>query len=277
MHHDESVTKDLLEGINDEEGNGVGESSIPTLHDIASSSKEGLDVKHTIAYKVLCCSLLLNIVLGGSGGNTALSTYISTTLQCDCADRKKELIRTLRSRGAQEQLIMLLSGPAGCGKSTLLKLAQKFCHRFCIGIPFSEVTFYFTSTTGSFAALFGGTTVHSTAHLNKKCITDDLRREWEDVRLLIIGENSFSKVSEMEKLDKNLKGLMGRTELPFGGISIVFSGDFRRLQLAFGHEEILYSTSPGATMWEISIDCVIFLENITGSRTILLMARFWAG
>jgi len=39
MHHDESVTKDLLEGINDEEGNGVGESSIPTLHDIASSSK----------------------------------------------------------------------------------------------------------------------------------------------------------------------------------------------------------------------------------------------
>ena len=57
----------------------------------------------------------------------------------------------------------------------------------------------------------------------------------------------------------------------------MFSGDFRRLQLAFGHEEILYSTSPGATMWEISIDCVIFLENITGSRTILLMVRFWAG
>ena len=51
MHNDESVTKDSLEEINDEEGNGVGETSIPTLHGIASSSKEDLDIKHTIAYK----------------------------------------------------------------------------------------------------------------------------------------------------------------------------------------------------------------------------------
>ena len=80
MHNDESVTKDSLKGTNDEkEGTGVGETSIPTLHGIASSSKEDLDVKHTIAYKVLCCSLLLNIVLGGIIGITALSTYISTT------------------------------------------------------------------------------------------------------------------------------------------------------------------------------------------------------
>ena len=51
MHNDESVTEVSLEGTNDEEGNGVGEISILTLHGIASSSKEDLDVKHTIASK----------------------------------------------------------------------------------------------------------------------------------------------------------------------------------------------------------------------------------
>ena len=56
MQKDESVTEDSLEGTNDEEGNSVGETSIPTLHGIASSSKEDLDVKHTIAHKVLCCA-----------------------------------------------------------------------------------------------------------------------------------------------------------------------------------------------------------------------------
>ncbi len=63
---------------------------------------------------------------------------------------------------------MLLTGAAGCGKSTSVILAQTFCHKFCTAIlvPFDETTFYFTATTGSAAALFGGTTIHSAAHLN---------------------------------------------------------------------------------------------------------------
>ena len=88
---------------------------------------------------------------------------------------------------------MLLTGPAGCGKSTSLELAQQYCHAFCsaVSLAFGDKTFYFTSTTGSSAAMFGGNTIHSGAHLNKKKITDDLRREWEDVRLLVIDEVSF--------------------------------------------------------------------------------------
>ena len=206
---------------------------MPTLQGVASSGKEdALDEKQYIAYEVLCCSFLLNIVLNGAAGTgSSLDEYLSITLECECTAKKTELIMLLKAKGAQEQLIMLLSGAAGCGKSTSMKLAQTFCHKFCsfIGVPFSDVTFYFTSTTGSSAALFGGTTIHGAAHLNKKIITDDMRIEWRDVRILIIDEISFFKVSEMEKLDKNLKKLTQRTDLPFGGISIVFAGDFHQL------------------------------------------------
>ena len=144
-----------------------------------------------------------------------------------------------------------------------MKLAQSFCHKFCscIGIPFNDVTFYFTSTTGSSAALFGGMTIHSAAHLNRKKITDDMHVQWKEVRILIIDEVSFFKVSEMEKLDKNLKKLMERPDLPFGGVSIVFSGDFHQLQPVCGNDDILYSGSPGSLFWENSLNCVIFLEN----------------
>ncbi len=69
-------------------------------------------------------------------------------------------------------ILLLLLGPAGCGKSTALELAQKFCHNFCIAVAvaFDGITFYFTPTTGSSAALFGGMTIHSAAHLSKSKI-----------------------------------------------------------------------------------------------------------
>ena len=47
----------------------------------------------------------------------------------------------------------------------------------------------------------------------------------------------------------------------FGGVAIVFSGDFHQLQPVGKSEEILYSLSPGGQWWENAINCAIFLEN----------------
>ena len=79
---------------------------------------------------------------------------------------------------------MLLTGPAGCGKSTSLELAQHYCHTFCaaVSVAFDDITIYFSSTTGSSAALFGGNTIHGAAHLNKKIITDKMRMQWENIK-----------------------------------------------------------------------------------------------
>ena len=127
---------------------------------------------------------------------------------------------------------MLLTGGAGCGKSTSLDAAQEFAHKFCmaVAVAFNDYTFYFTSTTGSSAALFGGSTIHGAAHLNKTRLDDNMRQIWrEDVKILIIDETSFFKTSAMQKLDQQLQKLTDRRKI-FGGISIVFSGDFHQLK-----------------------------------------------
>ena len=61
--------------------------------------------------------------------------------------------------------------------------------------------------------------------------------------------------------NSSFKRLTGRTDIAFGGVSIVFSGDFHHFQPVGKSEEILYSLSPGGQWWENTINCAIFLEN----------------
>lgn len=168
--------------------------------------------------------------------------------------------------GAQEQLIMFLTGAAGCGKSTTMEAAQHYIHRFFAAVEaaFNDYTFYFTATTGSAAALFGGTTIYSAAHLNKTRLTDKMRAIWrEDVRILIIDEISFFRTINVETLDRHLKKLTGRYDVVYGGVSIVFSGDFHQLKPIYKEDEVLYSNSnsAAAAIWENTINCAIFLDN----------------
>ena len=99
---------------------------------------------------------------------------------------------------------MFLTGPAGCGKITYVELAEKYCHKRCqlAGLSFDEKTFYFTSSTGSLAYLFGGTTIHSAAHLATDRIADALCKDWKHVKILDIDEVSFLSDLDMENLDK---------------------------------------------------------------------------
>jgi len=74
-------------------------------------------------------------------------------------------------------------------------------------------------------------------------------------------EISFLNVMEMQKLDKQLKGLTSRHDVPYGRVSIVFSGDFHQLQPICESDKILYSCLSGALAWGNSVNCAIFLEN----------------
>jgi len=252
------------ESINDE-GKGMQnrQQIIPTLKSVAMSAGKQLDEKQYVAYEVICCTFLLQLVYEGGNCHTNLGRCLNVTLDSEMRTLMEDTTRKLKARGAKEQLIMLLTGPAGCGKSTSVQLAQQYCHSFCmaVAVAFDDITFYFTSTTGSSAALFGGMTIHSAAHMNKTNISDALRSEWDNVRILIIDEISFFTVTDMQKLDKQLKRLTGRTDCPYGGMSIVFSGDFHQLQPICSSDNILYSSSPGAMTWENTINCAIFLDN----------------
>ena len=59
----------------------------------------------------------------------------------------------------------------------------------------------------------------------------------------------------------NVKILTSRHDVPYGEVSIVFSGDFHQLQPICESDKILYSCSSGALACENSVNYAIFLEN----------------
>jgi len=275
----EDIYEDDLMDDNSSDYEGVGDDAhvitqedtpqedtcnIPTLVDVARKvayqDKMKLDEKQYIAYEIVACTFLLKLVAEARESTSLLGKYLGSALGSSKEDME-QLIEHLKARGGMDQLLMFLTGPAGAGKSTAIKVAQRFCFEFSAAVSrmWQDNTFFFTACSGSAAALFGGTTIHSGVYLNKKRVTDKDRQEWE-VDILVIDEISYFSDNDLNKLDRNLKDLNDNQNKPFGGQSIIFSGDFRQFE-AIKAKHLLYDRF-GSQLWENSINCVIILENI---------------
>ena len=94
---------------------------------------------------------------------------------------------------------------------------------------------------------------------HKQLSVDD-RNEWQDVRIVVIDEVSFMSDTIFKTLDTKLKEIKNRTQ-PFGGLSIIFAGDFRQLEpIGVNDTELLFS-SLSSKHWENCINAVIILDN----------------
>ena len=81
------------------------------------------------------------------------------------------------------------------------------------------------------------------------------------MRILIIDEISFFTRSNLEKLDQRLKNIMGRQDLPYGGVAIIFPRDFHQLKLIRCESHgILYEGVMNG-LFEGNINTAIILEN----------------
>ena len=76
----------------------------------------------------------------------------------------------------------------------------------------------------------------------------------------MIDEISFINDPQLIKLDNRLKENRDRTK-PFGGFSIIFTGDFHQLQAVKSFESNLLFSTESSKHWENSINVVIILEN----------------
>jgi hypothetical protein len=141
---------------------------------------------------------------------------------------------------------IILHSPGGTGKTFILcKMAAYIANK--------GQTIYCTATTG-IAAInlnvpehkISGSTLHSWAGVGlaldsaKKLFTkvyhnDQARKRWLNANVLIIDEVSMLGADFLDKLDFIGKSIRNKPKLPFGGIQVIFSGDF--LQLAPIHEE----------------------------------------
>ena len=296
----ETVERNQDSGAHDTRaGQDTGQNrQAPSIRGYAAASGMQLDRKQYAAYKILCCSFLLGLVKEGALGPSTHNRMrgviddLDRNTDTSLSVKRREIDDLLRKHGGKDQLIMLLTGQAGCGKSTCVSLAQKYCHAFCahLVVMFNDMSFTLTSTTGPSAAIFGGATIHSAAHMNCKNITDAMRKEWKNVNVIVLDEVSFFKTTDMDTLDRKLRGLKNENK-PYGGVHIVFSGDFHQLQpgelipLQFGtlcfsitsntlltslpdlistvlarKDELLYGHSESARGWQNTLNCAIILE-----------------
>ncbi|ONM31301.1 hypothetical protein ZEAMMB73_Zm00001d040413 [Zea mays] len=128
--------------------------------------------------------------------------------------------------------LFFVDGPGGTGKTYL--------YRVLLTTLRSQGKIAVATTTSSVAASImpGGRTAHSrfkipltiddggVCSFTKQSGTAELLRK---ASLIIWDEASMTKRQAVEALDNSMRDIMGRPELPFGGKTIVFGGDFRQV------------------------------------------------
>lgn len=159
------------------------------------------------------------------------------------------------------QLIGLLHGPAGSGKSRVLKLLMQYAEEFCANLPdyeFTDRTILLTAYSGVAATLLKGETFHSALYINRQQeLTGEQIDRFVDTRLVIIDEISFASISDLRKLHVNLESLKQTFRGLYGGVDILFSGDFRQLDPVKGTP--LYQ-EPGHAFFEDAVNAYMELN-----------------
>ena len=127
---------------------------------------------------------------------------------------------------------MLLSGMGGSGKSTVIKAFYQFAEHVSnfLNWRYDDNTIKITAMTGSAASLLdNANTLHMSACLNRKKITDVEQAKWVDTKMLFIDEVSFMTSNNLENMDKKLRRLTQRDNVLFGGVIVIFVGDFHQI------------------------------------------------
>ncbi len=158
-----------------------------------------------------------------------------------------------------------LTGAAGAGKSYALRDYISYLKKH--GVKYAV-----TASTGIASTHIGGTTIHSWSGIGIRqklhpydidAIEEkqNLYKRWNETQVLIIDEVSMMHASFVDMLDTLAKHLR-RSEKPFGGMQVVFTGDFFQLPPvvkrgdAYENEEVFAFTSRA---WKESKPVVCYL------------------
>jgi predicted ATPase len=206
----------------------------PTMTEILEKAKQHHNIelhsKQLKAYEMICATFMIKLIQDQISGTSSEHDNTEQAARINC------IIEGLKSLGGKDQLIMFLMGPAGAGKTTSIKLTQTFCEKFSLAcsIPFDQYSFYFTAYMGAAASEYGGITTLSALQI--KPMSNDIteasestRSTLNNVKILIMDKISFMSVKDLQLISKRLQELF-ECATPFGGMSIIFSGDFRQLE-----------------------------------------------
>ena len=138
---------------------------------------------------------------------------------------------------------IFMTGPGGCGKSYMIKHMMQYSK----DAKHTQVC----AMTGCAAVLLecGASTLHSWAGIGLCKNTEDhiiitrismnkyKRKKWKQANILIIDEVSMMSKRLFELLDQIGKKIRNISK-PFGGIQVIFSGDFYQLPPKIGRAHV---------------------------------------
>ena len=163
-------------------------------------------------------------------------------------ERAFRIVANHASNPLSEQLKMYIGGMGGTGKTQVLKALAKFfrfrneSHRFVVVAP-----------TGSAASLLGGSTYHYMFGINDNSdqISNvqlaQVKSRLEGVQYIFLDEVSMLSCRDMYHISARLARVLNNAETPFGGMNMIFAGDFAQLPPAIGQENAsLYSRTVGS-------------------------------
>lgn len=164
---------------------------------------------------------------------------------------------------------VFITGSGGVGKSYLIKAVfQKLSKTKKIAM---------TSMTGVSANLIGGQTIHSYLGIGlgkqsfdllykKISASKFLLRKWVSIEILILDEISMLTLELFEKLEKLARHLRN-SQLPFGGMQLIFSGDFLQISPIETNNFCFEST-----LWNKCINETIYLKEIIRQKDQLFIS-----
>ena len=150
------------------------------------------------------------------------------------------------NHSVQNQLKMYFGGMSGTGKSQVLKALSHFfklrkeTYRFVVVAP-----------TGTAASLLGGSTYHYMFGINEQSGTlsnfAKVLSRLSGVDYVFFDEVSMLSVRDLYRISYQLAHTFNKPEAPFGGMNMVFCGDFAQLPpVPGGESKSLYSRTIGA-------------------------------
>jgi hypothetical protein len=173
---------------------------------------------------------------------------IRNQFQLNCEQERAFKIITHHSiMPHSDHLKMYIGGMGGTGKSQVIKAISAY-----FMIQNEEFQFMIVAPTGSAAALLGGSTYHSAFGINDKNgatsmkLLAQIKARLNGVNYVFLDEVSMISAHELYKISVQLCKVMNRHDIPFGGMNMIFAGDFAQLPPPMGGENVsLYSRTIG--------------------------------
>src|SRR5579859_1396396 len=169
----------------------------------------------------------------------------------------------------EPQLLMAVLGAGRTGKSTLIEPIRMWFRRNGRG---KELIV--TATTGSAAVNINGSTVHSAASIpietsnGKKMgkLKKHQLDEWQHRQYMIIDEVSMLDSKVIEDLHSQLAKVKANPEINFGGVNMIFFGDFLQLLAVLNPDVYVHNNGVGYRLWRSLNGVVILTQQMRQAR-----------